>query len=164
VVVTPVFIALAANDVRKFSEVLNAYQLDLNSPAAKAAISHAEGQLFGAVLVAELIAVVIAFLYDWLQHARWGQTVGKRALSTKVVSAYGRSPVSNGQAAKRAAMYALVPLVPFVGSVYALLNELWLLWDPRRQCLHEKVARTIVVRTNDPAAAQWQPQQPASPW
>jgi uncharacterized RDD family membrane protein YckC len=38
-------------------------------------------------------------------------------------------------------------MVPFVGGWYALLDELWLLWDPRRQCLHDKWAGTVVVRT-----------------
>jgi uncharacterized RDD family membrane protein YckC len=163
VVVIPLYIVLLAHDISKFNQVLNEYQLDLNSAAAKAAISHVEGQLFGAAFLVGIVATVIAFLYDWLQHARWGQTVGKRALSTKVVSAYNRGPITSGQAAKRAAMYALVPIVPLAGSVYALINELWLLWDPRRQCLHDKVARTIVVQAGD-QATQWQPQQPGSPW
>ena len=44
-------------------------------------------------------------------------------------------------------MYALVPVVPSVGGLFALINEAWLLWDPRRQCLHDKAARTVVVKT-----------------
>jgi uncharacterized RDD family membrane protein YckC len=30
-------------------------------------------------------------------------------------------------------------LLPFLGN-------LWLTWDPRRQCLHDKAARTIVIK------------------
>jgi uncharacterized RDD family membrane protein YckC len=26
------------------------------------------------------------------------------------------------------------------------LDYLWMLWDPQRQCLHDKAARTIVVK------------------
>ena len=33
-------------------------------------------------------------------------------------------------------------------SAFALLNELWLLWDPQRQCLHDKVARTVVIKVD----------------
>ena len=42
---------------------------------------------------------------------------------------------------------ALVPLVGLLGSVYSLLDDLWPLWDGQRQALHDKVARTNVVRT-----------------
>jgi len=34
-----------------------------------------------------------------------------------------------------------------MASLFALLNVLWALWDPKRQCLHDKVARTQVIRT-----------------
>lgn len=30
--------------------------------------------------------------------------------------------------------------------LFALINESWLLWDPRRQCLHDKAAGTVVVK------------------
>ena len=31
-------------------------------------------------------------------------------------------------------------------GLFALINESWLLWDPRRQCLHDKAAGTVVVK------------------
>ena len=43
----------------------------------------------------------------------------------------------------------LLGLVPFVGSIgglYSLLNYLWPLWDGKKQALHDKVAKTNVVR------------------
>jgi uncharacterized RDD family membrane protein YckC len=79
-----------------------------------------------------------------------------------VVSADDGSPVSSAAAVKRAAVYALIPVIPVLGTFFAVLNELWLLWDRRRQCLHDKAARTIVVRTGQAAAGQRQP--PPSPW
>jgi len=44
-------------------------------------------------------------------------------------------------------LVAVVPLVGLLGSVYSLLDDLWPLWDGQRQALHDKVARTNVVRT-----------------
>jgi uncharacterized RDD family membrane protein YckC len=44
---------------------------------------------------------------------------------------------------------ALVSWVPFIGSIvgsYALVDGLWPLWDDRRQALHDRLARTNVVR------------------
>jgi uncharacterized RDD family membrane protein YckC len=63
-----------------------------------------------------------------------------------VVTAGNRSRITGGAAAGRAAIYALPTAIPFIGGLFALLNELWLLWDPRRQCLHDKAAGTIVVK------------------
>jgi len=42
---------------------------------------------------------------------------------------------------------AVVPLVGLLGWVYSLLDDLWPLWDGQRQALHDKAARTNVVRT-----------------
>ena len=50
-------------------------------------------------------------------------------------------------------MYALIPVIPLIGTLFSLLNGLWLTWDRRRQALHDKAARTIVVKTSVPAAA-----------
>jgi uncharacterized RDD family membrane protein YckC len=44
-----------------------------------------------------------------------------------------------------------------VGGLFALINESWLLWDPRRQCLHDKAAGTVVVKKNAPAPDGPQP-------
>ncbi len=57
-------------------------------------------------------------------------------------------------------MYALIPVVPLVGTLFALLNGLWLTWDRRRQCLHDKAARTIVVKIS---AQEPRPVPPGSP-
>jgi hypothetical protein len=35
--------------------------------------------------------------------------------------------------------------VPFIGWLFGLLNELWLLRDPNRQCVHDRAARTVVI-------------------
>jgi uncharacterized RDD family membrane protein YckC len=100
----------------------------------------------GTFLLLGFAAAAISFGYDWLQHGMWGQTIGKRVMGTKVVTADTRSSISGQAACGRAAVYALVPAVPSVGGLFALINESWLLWDPRRQCLHDKAAGTVVVR------------------
>ena len=163
VVVTPIALAIMSGPLNRFRETVQAFP-DLNAPGAQSAVSRAEGRLLVAYFGVLAIISALTFLYDWLQHAKWGQTVGKRALSTKVVSADDRSPITSAAAAKRAAMYALIPVVPLIGGLWALINELWLLWDRRRQCLHDKVAHTIVVKTNDPSATGWPPQQQQRPW
>jgi uncharacterized RDD family membrane protein YckC len=100
----------------------------------------------GRLLVASLISVVIAFAYDWLQHGLWGQTVGKRAMGTIVVTAGTWAKISGQAACARAAVYALPSPVPYAGLLFSGLDQMWLLWDRQRQCVHDKAGRTIVVK------------------
>jgi uncharacterized RDD family membrane protein YckC len=122
----------------------------LSQPTAAQAFNDNVSQLMagmaGTFLLIGAGIGVISFGYDWLQHGLWGQTIGKRVMGTKVVTADTRAPISGQAACGRAAVYALVPIVPSVGGLFALINEAWLLWDPRRQCLHDKAASTVVVK------------------
>jgi uncharacterized RDD family membrane protein YckC len=122
------------------------------SPAAQHAFNISVRQtgasMIGRLILVAIAAAVISFGYDWLQHGLWGQTLGKRALGTRVVTAGSRSRISGEAACGRAALYALTPIVPTIGGIFALINELWLLWDPQRQCLHDKAAHTVVVKAH----------------
>ncbi|OLT29221.1 hypothetical protein BJF79_40995 [Actinomadura sp. CNU-125] len=120
------------------------------------------------VLLGGYVAVfLIGFGYYTLTQARWGQTLGKRACGIRLVTAADQSAVSWGQVAGRQAfVYAIsiltvvanfaVPAASFLVSILGLLDNGWILWDPRRQALHDKVAGTIVVKvtpwTTDPYA------------
>jgi uncharacterized RDD family membrane protein YckC len=107
----------------------------------------AELKLMGISLLVGLVGGTIAFAYDAFQHAKWGQTLGKRAMKIKVVTLSGRAPLSTFAAVKRSAVYAFAPQVPGIGGIFSLLDSLWLLWDkPHRQCLHDKVAETVVIK------------------
>ena len=61
-------------------------------------------------------------------------------------------PLSAAEALRRqfipvgCALLGLVPVLSLVGAILAPLDNVWLLWDPRRQALHDKVADTLVVR------------------
>jgi uncharacterized RDD family membrane protein YckC len=46
-----------------------------------------------------------------------------------------------------ATVCAVVPVAGVIFGLYPLLDKLWPLWDEKRQALHDKVARTNVVRT-----------------
>jgi uncharacterized RDD family membrane protein YckC len=92
---------------------------------------------------ANLIAGVVAFLYYVLQHGRSGQTLGKRIMSLRVVRAEDAGAIGYGQAALRLVFaYAISAITCGIGGI---IDVAWILWDPRRQALHDKVARTIVV-------------------
>ncbi|WP_067455825.1 RDD family protein [Actinomadura macra] len=114
------------------------------------------------LLVGYAIAFVLGFTYYTVLHARWGQTVGKRAAGIRLVRASDQAAVSWGQSAARQGFVYLItigtaflnllgPAGGLVGIV-GLLDNAWILWDPRRQALHDKVAGTIVVK-----APAWAP-------
>jgi uncharacterized RDD family membrane protein YckC len=77
-------------------------------------------------------------VYEALLIAYWnGQTIGKKAMGIRVVSA-GGAPVSVGMAFVRS-------LMKIVSGMVLMLGYLWMLWDPNRQTWHDKVAQTYVV-------------------
>ena|SRR5437868_14738127 len=87
------------------------------------------------------VAAAIAFLYYWLFQAYWyGQTPGKRLFHLRVIQENGR-PATPGQIAIRQFVEILLASLCFFG----LVDLAWILFDPRKQALHDKVARTLVV-------------------
>ncbi|MBB4773233.1 RDD family protein [Actinomadura livida] len=114
------------------------------------------------LMVGYAIAFAVGFAYFTVLHARSGQTIGKKALGIRVVSAADHSAVSWGQAIGRQAFVYAITIVTtalnfFVAAgallgLLGLLDTAWILWDERRQALHDKVAGTLVVKT-----APWMP-------
>ena len=151
ILTSPLWLGVVLSLFRRLQRLASQYP-DLSQPAAAQAFNTAVSQMMtgmtGTFLLLGLGVAAVSFCYDWLQHGLWGQTIGKRVMGTKVVTADTRTPISGQAAGTRAAVYALVPAVPSVGALFALINESWLLWDPRRQCLHDKAARTVVVKTS----------------
>ncbi|MGA4839872.1 RDD family protein [Streptomyces sp. G45] len=81
-------------------------------------------------------------LYFPLSLSRFGSTLGKRVCGVRVVRAATGAPVGFLRAAGREFFWAFAAIVP----VLSLLDPLWCCWDkPSRQCLHDKVAGTVVV-------------------
>ncbi len=110
-----------------------------------------ESALFDAALPITLIGVAVTVVYEVVFLVWRGATPGKMLLGTVVRPAEAAGGISLAVALRRQAIFvvtnllSLVPLVGLLGSLLALLDPAWLLWDPRRQALHDKVADTVVV-------------------
>ena len=98
-----------------------------------------------------LVGVAVGLVYE-VGFLVWrSATPGKMLLGTRVrpVAAPGR--VGVGVALRRqgipvaADLMALVPLLGILGTFLTVLDPAWLLRDPKRQALHDKVADTVVV-------------------
>jgi uncharacterized RDD family membrane protein YckC len=74
-----------------------------------------------------------------------GQTIGKKILGIKVV----RSDFSRASLGRifwlRNVVNALPGAIPYVGNVYNLV-DLAFIFNERRQCVHDKIADTIVIK------------------
>ncbi|MFB4315237.1 RDD family protein [Actinomadura sp. 21ATH] len=103
----------------------------------------ASGGYIAGNLVSSGISTVLGFLYFWLMHARSGQTLGKMALGIRVVREQDGGAIGSGTAAWRYGVQILLAIPCGLGS---LLDALWILWDPRKQTLHDKAAHTLVVK------------------
>lgn len=96
-----------------------------------------------AELIVFLLALVAQYVYDVEMCKRTGQTVGKRILKLRVTALDPNQPLDRGALAKRWLVSSPGGLVPGL----SLLNPMWCLWDqPYRQCLHDKFAKTVVVK------------------
>jgi uncharacterized RDD family membrane protein YckC len=94
----------------------------------------------------------VALTYYWVQHAAWGATVGKRIVGVRVVQADGHARITVRTAGIRAIAFLAGPALVWilgasvVGSVLWAADNSMALLDPRAQCLHDKLAGTIVLR------------------
>ncbi|MEO6457848.1 MAG: RDD family protein, partial [Chloroflexia bacterium] len=90
-----------------------------------------------------VLGSMLLFLYHVVQLSIWGQTIGKRLMSIKVVTADGRMP-GIGQAMLRMLGYIFSAAVGGWGFIMVAL-------DPRRQGLHDRIAETFVVPEKAPS-------------
>lgn len=102
----------------------------------------------GARLTANLITAVIGVIYYGFQHGKWGQTIGKRALSLRVVRADDGGAITYGTAAWRTVFSYLIGIITC--GIGGIVDVAWILGDQRRQALHDKVAKTIAVTADGP--------------
>lgn len=101
--------------------------------------------LSGAVLLACLPgALLLIGLTWWLVH-RNGQTIGKKLVGIKVV----RGDSSRATVARifwvRNVPFWVLSIIPVVGSLISLVDAL-MIFRSSRQCLHDQLADTIVIR------------------
>jgi uncharacterized RDD family membrane protein YckC len=100
--------------------------------------------LFEAGLFVFILVAYYFYAVEYMHHS--GQTLGKKAMKIRVVPIDPRLTLTRGMAAKRYLVeYGGGAVVPF----FSYLDGLWQLWDkPYQQTLHDKVARTVVVKVS----------------
>lgn len=97
---------------------------------------------------ATVTAVALTFLlvtgyFTFLNGSRRGQTLGKALLGIAARDATSYGQLGAGRALARSLTMVVLYLLAVVPWV---LDGLWPLWDRRRQALHDKMARSVVIR------------------
>ena len=92
-----------------------------------------------------VIAVLILIGVTIYLVRKNGQTIGKKILGIKVVRS-DFSPASLGRIFwLRNVVNAIPGVIPFVGNFYGIVDHLFVFGE-RRQCVHDKIADTVVVK------------------
>jgi len=99
--------------------------------------------LYVVVLGCLFVTGLVMLAYETIAVAAYGRTLGMAWLGLRPVRLDG-TPLGWGRAFSRALIFWLAGFLGWIG----LLDPLWCLWDERRQCLHDKVAGSVVI--NDP--------------
>ena len=90
-------------------------------------------------MLGNLLSIVISIGYFVFYQASRGQTLGKKAMGIRVVDLAGNKPT--------AMTFFLREIIgKFVSSIILFIGYLMILWDGKKQGLHDKIAGTVVVR------------------
>jgi len=91
-----------------------------------------------------LVTLGIGALYYGILIGLRGQTVGKMVMHIRVCDLTNGSTIGLGRGLARWAIQLPLALPCGIGT---LLDVLWPLWDERKQAIHDKVARSVVIRS-----------------
>jgi uncharacterized RDD family membrane protein YckC len=92
---------------------------------------------------------LIGILYfSYFEGSGSGQTVGKKAMSIRVIDFNTGGPIGFGRG-----------LIRYIGkiisSIPCLLGFFWMLWDREKQTWHDKIATTVVVPESAYPVQSW---------
>lgn len=91
------------------------------------------------------MVVYLAINGVWL--ARYGQSVGKKVMGTKIVRTDGSQADFQRILFRRYIPYSIVAVIPYIGYLLSILNILPIFGETRR-CVHDRIADTKVVIVN----------------
>lgn len=92
------------------------------------------------MMISPVPALAIGWLYFALmESSKYQATLGKMALSMKVTDESGKR-ISFGRATGR-------HFAKFLSTIIILIGYLMIVWNKKKQGLHDKLAHTLVVKT-----------------
>ncbi len=92
-----------------------------------------------------ILSFVVFFVINYRFLIANGQTIGKKVLDIKIVDLNGNVPAFQPQLLIRYAVYVLPGQIPVVGTLFSLVNVLFIFGKEKR-CIHDLAAKTKVVK------------------
>ena len=112
-------------------------------------VGAATGVLSRVGILGGLVGFVVSYgYYVYLEGSPSGQTVGKRAMSIRVVGMKTGYTIGYGGAFIRV-------IGKIVSGIACALGYLWMLWDPEKQTWHDKFADSVVVPVSSYPVSEW---------
>lgn len=85
------------------------------------------------------LSLFLSILY-WVIYQKWAtQTAGKKLLGIKVVDSAGQTP-------SYFTFFLREIIGKFISGIVIGLGYLWVIWDPKKQGWHDKIANTFVIK------------------
>jgi uncharacterized RDD family membrane protein YckC len=96
----------------------------------------------GAIALALVLgaAALVGVIFYWGTMEGKGQTLGKKAMSISTIDIDTGAPIGTGRAIGR--YFARI-----ISAFVCYLGYLWMLWDNDKQTWHDKMVRSIVVKS-----------------
>jgi uncharacterized RDD family membrane protein YckC len=89
-----------------------------------------------------VLSFVVGIAYSVYFWTSTGQTPGKKMMSLKVVKADGGAILTPGEAVVRY-------IGQIISGIVVLLGYLWVIWDPKHEAWHDKIAGTKVIKLEE---------------
>lgn len=105
----------------------------------------------GGANVASIVSLIISISYYVVYQAKYGQTIGKKAMNIKVITYDGETPTMF-------AFFLREVIGKTISAIILFIGYLMVIWDAKKQGLHDKIASTYVVYVEQTVT---KPQQPA---
>lgn len=87
--------------------------------------------------------IVFIALHGYLL-AKYGQTIGKRVVGTRIVGLDGQILPFSQLLILRYMIFGVIGQIPVIGGIAQLVNVLFI-FGKDKQCLHDKLASTLVI-------------------
>lgn len=92
-----------------------------------------------------ILNFIVFFAINYRYLIANGQSIGKKVLDIKIVDLNGNVPVFQPQLLIRYAVYVLPGQIPVIGTIFSLVNVLFIFGKEKR-CIHDLAAKTKVVK------------------
>lgn len=141
----------------------------MNQRNSDAATGLMLGGMFLLYFLMFAVTLVVLYFYVIWRTRKVGATLGKQVLGLRIRPVQADGQLTHGQVWSRTLLMSVVSSL--TSGLTGLIDALWCLWDPNRQCVHDKVAGTVVITDREPRAPQGSPpaeraryQMPALGW